>query len=379
MYDLAAAVIPVCIVLLVFMAYAPVRFRFRQIRAVWLLLTAALGIFAFYSSPSPGCDLYRHYELVRQMQQGAGDTGYGAVYGFLFLCRLAAWLGDPGWLPMTAAWLFGLFVDGAAAGYVKKHHAGHRAVILYYFFVFSCTGVFSIISGIRNALVCAMVMYAYENYYVRGRWRYYLICLLACTVHIIGVLLVCLIFVYSCLTGNRKAGRKLAGIVTAVIALRVSISSGAVSYAASRIPGAYGSLLYTKINGYLADGNGSGAPLDTVQLFMLLNYVLLVFLLAAAGKKRYECGMLPVFIMLVALAGTGLPVIRGRLLMFTGLSGLPVLDTVSAKSGRTGKWMVVSVCLLVCGMEILYSSYSMFSHMQFHGHDYRAFILRLAG
>lgn len=379
-FNLAVAVILICIVLLVFMACAPVRFKMGQIRFIWMLFTAAFGIFVYYSEPLPETDLYRHYELVRQLPQGGEDMGYGAVYGFRFLCRLVAWLGNPGWLAFITTCLFGLTVDGIAASYARKNHAGHRTVILYYFCVFSCAGVFSVVSGIRNALVCAMVMYAYGSCYERSRFRYCLLCILACSIHIIGVLLVALIFVYHKIIESGKKRRTFAAILAVAALCRISISSGAVVYAAARLPGAYGMLLSAKISGYLSDDAVSGktflAP-DAGQLLMMLNYGLLIVLMLYTVRKQYDQDMLIYFVALVALAGTGLQIVSGRLLMFIGLLSLPVLDTALTKSSGKAKWMMTPVCLLIFSMEIFYSSYSMFSHIYFHGHNYREFFAGL--
>lgn len=375
-FDLSVCIIVFCIIALVFFALAPVHVKTKSLRAIWLILIISLAIFAFYSEPSPSDDLYRHYDFVQQMQQGKMSINDNVLLGFMLLCWLAAKLGNPGWLPLISTILFGLFVNGIVGCYVKENKLSRKSVILFYFCVFSYVGVFPLISGIRNALISAMVMYAYIKYYKTNKFKYYLICLTACTVHVVGVFLIIMIFLYHRFIECKWKTKEIIFMISSVAVLRIFISTGLISSFAGMLPGDYGALLSSKIDGYLSF---VGTRFYGIRLFFLvLSYLILIICLLYAMYKKYKNNMLIYFFTFVAL-GAGMEMITDRLIMCMGLLSLPIIDTLISKNYRMKQWIFTIMLLMGFGMIIFFSSYSMFSHIQFNGHNYRIFFARLLG
>lgn len=375
-FDLSVCIIVFCIIAFVFLALAPVHVKTKSLRAIWLILIIGLAIFAFYSEPSPSDDLYRHYDFVQQMQQGKMSINDNVLLGFMLLCWLAAKLGNPGWLPLISTILFGLFVNGIVGYYVKENKLSRKSVILFYFCVFSYVGVFPLISGIRNALISAMVMYAYIKYYKNNKFKYYLLCLTACTVHVVGVFLIILIFLYHRFIECRWKTKEIIFMISSVAILRIFISTGLISSFAGMLPGDYGALLSSKIDGYLSF---VGTRFYGIRLFFLvLSYLILIICLLYAMYKKYKNNMLIYFFTFVAL-GAGMEMITDRLIMCMGLLSLPIIDTLISKNNRMKQWIFTIMLLMGFGMIIFFSSYSMFSHIQFNGHNYRIFFARLLG
>ena len=375
-FDLSVCVIVFCIIALAFFALAPVHVKTKNLRVIWLILIIGLAIFAFYSEPSPSDDLYRHYDFVQKMQQGKMSISDNALIGFMLLCWLASKLGNPGWLPLISIILFGLFVNGIVGYYIKENKLSRKSVILFYFCVFSYVGVFPLISGIRNALISAMVVYAYIKYYRTNKFKYYLICFIACTIHVVGVLLITLIFLYHRFIECKWKTKELIFMISSVAVLRVFIFTGLISSFAGMLPGEYGTLLSAKIDEHLSF---SGTRFYGIRLFFLVfSYVLLITCLLYAMHKKYKNNMLIYFFTFVAL-GAGMELITDRLMMCMGLLSLPIIDTLISKNNKTKQWIFTTMLLVGFGMIIFFSSYSMFSHMQFNGHNYRIFFARLLG
>ena len=200
-----------------------------------------------------------------------------------------------------------------------------------------------------------------------------MICLTACTIHVVGVFLIALIFLYHRFIECKWKTKELIVMISSVVVLRIFIFTGLISSFAGMLPGEYGTLLSTKINEHLSF---AGRRFFGIRLFFLvLSYLVLIICLLYAMHKKYKNNMLIYFFTFVAL-GAGVEIITDRLMMCMGLLSFPIIDTIISKNNKAKQWIFTTILLVGFGMIIFFSSYSMFSHIQFNGHNYRLFFAR---
>lgn len=375
-FSISLAVLLLSFGLLSFEVVAPVIcVRDKTVHRLWMTFIISCSIFLYYNKPQASTDLWRHYYAMDQLSQGIIPTEYSVLYVFYFLLWIVALTGKYTLLPSLNFLVIGILSKQIIKKYALVNETHPRAMIMYYFMVLAGIGIFSIVSGIRCALVSAIFAWNYYYFFKEKKLVYYIIAGISCFIHIIGFLFLGLVLVYQILNALGYKQRILI-IIFFVVGSRILMQTNVVGAIASWVPGSIGTLLYQKVVDYHTMNSGQVNPDGKVEI---INIIFMVCLLLSYIKQKNQ-DMLVYAIFAVTVFGGLIGIVSSRLSMLISLLMLPVINNIYINIKSVNKKTAFSVVLYMgCFYEIFCSVYSMCAHVLFNGYNYRDVIARFLG
>lgn len=354
----------------------PLKLKPKQILWLWYIFMAAFAVVAFYAEPTDaGPDLNRHYESIYYFRSGAyhvflGNTMYGPMYVFRLILYFVSLTDYDGLLPAGTVLLFGILTGQIAYHYLSKPGRKYStdAILLFYFAALGGVSPFYLVTGIRNAISCAIWAYGYFLYYENHKKiRYYILAAIACMIHTAALIMVVILIVYQFISGQQKEIRL---ILTAVLAFGLPIIM-----ATPLMPNLLEStgIAYISRHGHKWRAY-TGYEFYQIEFFSLL--ILLIFyffcVLYAYQKAGRERGLFA-FVVLITVAGSGFQIFFQRLPYAIGLLSLPILNDILIKAGKN-RAIFNLIAVVVLGGRLLFGFHALYSHLTFHGIYFRDFL-----
>ena len=318
---------------LVFMIAALFR-RLEMGLREWILFSAVLigglALACVTVEPPESWDLYRHYELLEQMQQGGHRYIFTeSIYTHLpvvnLLYALVAWIGVPGLLPcITVIACYGM-LSYMLWDFHKKEKISTQTMMLCFLFNLALCPYFHMVSGIRNVLAYAFCAFGvYKEHYDKKKYFSILFSFIAVFIHPSALVILGLCFLLPIF---RKW--KLLGIVAVLWSLFAEIMTKILL----ALPNAFLQGIGWKLQDYMGNMEFSNYKILFVKLAF---FALLVFLMEAY-QKRVSDSQKKYFSLfeltcLVAIGSFQTPFIADRLCFFIAFTAPPVLSMLHRES-----------------------------------------------
>lgn len=349
----------------------------KKIKICWYLLIFSFAIFSYYAEPSVSDDLFRHYADIDNIRRGVFSLDYSALFVWQFFEWLVSKTNHNGWLPFFTIILIGFFIQQIQDEWFVEHSFSVRGSLLGYLSALAGLGIFSIVSGIRCTLVSAMLIYAYLSFYEKRRKKFYIISIIGCMIHTVGVLYIVLILIHNLIIVSKNRTKTVYRIVLTLVSLRILILLNVVEALFGYLPGKYGDLLLFKWNSYygVKFENRTTGGIGAVLLFLL--FAVYLFCILYLYTKKISFDSLIVSVIFIVVLGSGIDIFYDRMAMACGLLGMPLLLEMSNILKGIRKMFFLWTTYLIFGIEILYSTYSMCCHISFNGNYYREFFRML--
>ena len=368
LFQLSVGVIVAVFFITVLFIMVPIHGNAKSTKVVWYIFIIAFATFAFYSEPSVSDDLYRHYKLIDSIRNG-NDVNT-SLFMFKFILFLVSRTKNNGWLPFFTVIFIGYFVQQIQNQFYAQNVFRLKGAILGYLSALAGLGIFPIVSGIRSALVSAMVIWAYIYFYKVNKKYFYAITIVGCFIHLIALVYLLIIVMHNVIINSKNRNVIVRRTIAIAVMCRVLIDTNIVGAAIELLPGSYGDLLLIKWNGYFGVklGRSSGG---------ISGLLLYTFFVVAAGcifylfikKKQFDSLIISV-VVIVAIA-SGIDILYDRMTLACGLLMMPILARMVEVMKRSSRYIVTILLTLFFMLNILYSTYSMCSHITFNGIDYR--------
>ena len=349
--------------------------REQTVNRLWMTFIISGSVFLYYNEPRISTDLWRHYYAMEQISRGIIPTEYGVLYVFYILLWIITLTGKNTLLPSLNFLVIGILSKQIIKKYAAENEIYPGAMVMYYFMVLAGIEIFSIVSGIRCALVCAVFVWDYYYFYKEKKTVYYIIAGALCFVHVIGFLLSGLVFTYQILN-TVKYKQRIAIIIIFIAGSRLLLKTNIIEIIASWIPGSIGGLLHQKIIDYsLVDSQHSD-----FGVWDVIKYIIFFVCLLVSYMKQKEQDMLVYAVFAVIVLGGFPGIIGNRLIMLVSLLMFPVINNIYINTKSIKKKTVFSLGLYMgCFYEIFYSVYSMCAHVLFNGDNYRDVMVHFLG
>lgn len=369
------SVVCLCVIVcfVFFCIIVPVRLSQKQLKVIWCFLIFSLAVFAFFSEPSGSDDLFRHYRKIERFRMGEETLLNSVLIGFQIMCWLVSKTNSNGWLPFGTVIIIGMLLWVILSDYLKEHTYTTKGVLLYYLSVLAGIGIFPIISGIRCALVSTIWGVAFCHFRDKNKTKYYLLIVLCSTIHVIGVLFLVIDLVYTFILKTNDKIKMFIRMGALMVFLRLILNIRIIqSIFSGLINNRYTDLILLKWDQYQeVELSGRVQGLSGALLFSL--FIVWVIYIFVRYYKTQKLDPMFLFLIMIALLGTGIDIFYDRLPMAIGILSFPTCNELMMELKGGKRSILLWVGVLVFSLSIFFSAYSMCSHMMFNGVNYSDF------
>lgn len=385
-FNLSFGILIITTVIMSFFVTMPITLGEKEVRQLWRIFVISFSVVIYFNEPFTSTDLWRHYYCMDEIRHGVIPSMYSAEYLFIAFLWVITLIGKNKLLPSIVFLIVGFFIDAIVGEYKKRYEEeshtdkpfNSRILILYYFLVLAGMGIFSIVSGIRNALVTVIFVWVYLKFHEandgKKRW-YYIVGFLLGLIHIISYLLMVLVAVNVFLNRIQKRERLIVTFLIAYIGIKIAFQSKITVFLAGLLPGQLGNLIFAKVTAYSSIVQEKGGIKST---FGVIHVIILLILLLSLTVTRLQESLVYLLFFVSLLGGLNVS-IAARLIMATVLVMMPQL-VINDKRIKGGVNIVYRIAIyIVCLYSCLFSFYSMVAHMTLNGINYRNIIANLLG
>ena len=362
-------------IILIGHAVYPLKVKFLTPQRLWIIIVFSASIISFFAEPSTSDDLYRHYLVINHLR-----NGYYTSPTVLFVWRFLQWIVSKtpynGFLPAFSSFVIGLLLLKSIQLYSKKQYKSRQKQAIALLYSLGGLGTFSIVSGIRCALVCVTISFVYLKYYREKKWVYYTVAIICCFIHSVGALIFLIVFLQDRFLANLDKKRYFIRVIFGMVFIRILSISGLLNRAMSVLPGEYGALLSIKWSAYIGqsfDSHTSGAW----GLFLLLFYMVSIISFVILSRKKVQFDEVSLTLIIISLLGIGFDIFTYRLPYAIGVLQIPVIMKTYELIKKRNMTLVYSWLVLIVSLVMIFSdTYRMCSHIHFNGESYQS-IMRI--
>lgn len=334
--------------------FYPVRLTVKQATGVWMLFIFTLASLGFLVEPSPELDLYRMYIEIDEFRDGSRKIFDSPLFAMNIIYWLVSHTNNNGWLVFGTVVVWGLCIREILKQYLRNNTYNSKAVILYFFAANAGCFVVYLISGIRSTLTAAIWCYAYFIWYDRKQWIYYLLVLSSVFIHVFGLILLGLTFLYYFLQRKKSMSAYLITFfIIMVIGYILNNSSSLPFLSSAGIR--YVDFVLDKIRVYSIRGYEFQQTREFLHRIMNGGFLLICLLhLHRKGEMKYEIFG---FFILVMFAGYNMSILFERMPYVLGICTLPIINASVLTSKKIGKLVFISLGTVVFGLQLLWGVY----------------------
>lgn len=368
-FDLATTILFVILMITIMFFIIPIHLKPRDIMVLWYVFIVALAVFAFYAEPSFSDDLSDHYRNIRYFREGTINIFYSPLVLWNTLLWLVSLTKYDGLLPFASVLIWGIFIGKTLTLYLQRHAYKTRTMLIYFVAALGSCSVFYIISGVRNAMVVAIWVYAYYFWYEQNRKKYYMLCLAVVAIHVIALLLIILCWLYEYIVRKGKQ-MSFAKMLIPVFVIGLLLNSTFLEALMRFLPSAYFSLVSSKFSSYKEEYSFNERWILENQIKLLVLFVIFVceLYLYFKKKKKMEYNL---FLILCTIALSSMPIFFERMIYIISVLSFSSLNETLNEWKPWQRTFLSCVIMAIFAGQLFFSFYAMFSHISFNGTLYR--------